>query len=153
MQSAQTEFESSALRRELQDLRGNTDKIMKILESQQQSMKEQEKKHQDSLESMEKKLAEEKLQAKVLQLEQQVEINKLKSEAKASQDVEVKVDVDKIVSLRGFDFKSVPKPDRYDLKPEKFNAWHDLFVATMAANDAQWESILETIEADGHGRS
>ena len=120
VQEAQRETASNALQRELQELRGSMEKMMKILESQQQSMKDQEKKHQEGLESMEKRLAEEKLQAKVLQLEQQVEINKLKSEAKGSQEAEAKADNDKIVSLKGFDFKSVPKPDRYDLKPEKF---------------------------------
>ena len=51
--------------------------------------------------------------------------------------------------MRGFDFKSVPKPEKFDLKPEKSNSWHDLFTATMAANDAQWELILKEIESYG----
>ena len=64
---------------------------MKLLEGQQQSMREQEKQHQECIESLERRLADEKMQAKILQLEQQVEINKLKSEVKAPRRQRTKV--------------------------------------------------------------
>ena len=118
----QSEKEGDVRRNEIQALRDDMSRVMKMLEDQQKVMVEQAKTHQESLKKMETTLTEERLQAKINQLELQMEVNKLKGASKSNKEEEQEEKGEKIMKLRGFDFKSVPKPDKFDLKPEKFNA-------------------------------
>ena len=47
-----------------------------------------------------------------------------------------------IIQIKGFDNKSTPKPDRFNCKPEDYEEWKELFVASMMAMDSIWEPIL-----------
>ena len=38
--------------------------------------------------------------------------------------------------------KLSPKPEKYNLKPEDFDEWKELFVAMMCAMDTTWGVIL-----------
>ena len=53
-----------------------------------------------------------------------------------------------IKKVRGYDIKSAPKPEKFDLKPEEFEEWKELFLAALLALDPQWEAILEGFSGD-----
>ena len=40
-----------------------------------------------------------------------------------------------ITQARGFDVKSSPKPEKYNLKPETFEVWRELFIVHLVAMD------------------
>lgn len=48
----------------------------------------------------------------------------------------------KIKSIRGYDHKSAPKPDKFDLNPADFENWRELFAALMLSMDENWEIIM-----------
>ena len=48
--------------------------------------------------------------------------------------------------LKGFRTKDVPKPELYDMAPEDFEEWNELFKARLISQDGKWSVILEWIE-------
>ena len=63
-------------------------------------------------------------------------------EEESGEEEERRSKVDKIMKVRGFDTKTSPKPEKYNMKPELFEDWKELFVANMVAMDHVWENIL-----------
>ena len=49
-------------------------------------------------------------------------------------------------TIKGFDAKTCPKPEKYDWEERDFHGWHDLFNATLMNHDEQWENIFKEIE-------
>ena len=66
----------------------------------------------------------EKEKEKVKELQEEIEKKKEEGKGKGS---EKKGDENE---LKGFTTKHSPKPDKYDMDPRGYQAWHDLFIAT-----------------------
>ena len=87
-------------------------------------------------------------------LEKDVEIEQLKGKVRdlmkeKKHDDDDGGDNKHIKDVRYFDSKNAPKPDKYDCGVEQYHAWHELFVATLIAQDASWDRILKSIEKYG----
>ena len=50
---------------------------------------------------------------------------------------------DKKKRIKGYDSKSIDKPDKFDGRPDHFLAWHDLFVAHLVALGEEWDGLLK----------
>ena len=49
--------------------------------------------------------------------------------------------------LKGFDYRTMVKPEPFGGKLEEFEGWHELFVTMLVAMDKKWEEILKSIRA------
>ena len=56
-----------------------------------------------------------------------------------------------IINIKEFDFKTMPKPQKYDMEPKDFEEWFNLFTSMMVAMDPVWDKILEQIMLDENG--
>ena len=56
-----------------------------------------------------------------------------------------------IINIKGFDFKTMPKPQKYDMEPKDFEEWFNLFTSMIVAMDPAWDKILEQIILDENG--
>ena len=56
-----------------------------------------------------------------------------------------------IINIKGFDFKTLPKPQKYDMEPKDFEEWFNLFTSMMVAMDPVWDKILEQIMLNESG--
>ena len=57
-------------------------------------------------------------------------------------------DKHKIFTIKGFDFKMAPRPDKYDNCPGDYEEWKELFTASLLALDVQWSKILDAFQGD-----
>ena len=48
-------------------------------------------------------------------------------------------------TMRGFKTKDVPKPEPFDMAPEEFEEWHELFKAQLLSQDSKWSKVLEVM--------
>ena len=48
--------------------------------------------------------------------------------------------------MKGFKTKDVPKPELYEMAPEEFEEWNELFKARLISQDGKWTVILDWIE-------
>ena len=53
---------------------------------------------------------------------------------------------DQVTSLQCFNSRDMIKPDQYDMEPETFHNWSELFVSNMMSIDRKWELILTTLQ-------
>ena len=54
-------------------------------------------------------------------------------------------------SMRGFKTKDVPKPEQFDMAPEEFEEWHELFKAQLLSQDSKWAKVLEFMDGIKRG--
>ena len=47
-----------------------------------------------------------------------------------------------IINIKVFNFKTMPKPQKYDMEPKDSEEWFNLFTSMMVAMDAVWDKIL-----------
>ena len=45
--------------------------------------------------------------------------------------------------MKGFKTKDVPKPEPYDMAPQEYEEWHELFKAQLISQDNKWSDVLE----------
>ena len=115
----------------------------------QEGMSTMEKQHATAEKTLKleiETLRSEKLEQDAQMEEMRRELKKLESvDAGGVKDIETASK-----ELRGYDYKSAPKPVPYDFGDEhEFHAWKDLMMALMTSYDGRWETILEAIEKMG----
>ena len=107
-------------------------KIIQIMEEG----KQREMKMQVALSEMENKIKEFEVFKE--------ELNKGKGRERKESDDSKEKDTEKD-TMRGFKTKDVPKPEPFDMAPEEFEEWHELFKAQLLSQDSKWSKVLEVM--------
>ena len=126
------------------EARNKFKEVSDMMDVMKQDMQEMERKRE--LEGMQYTADRLKLEALISELK--LELEKMKHK-EAEQQEQGKDKKDHGNDIKGFDAKHAPKPEKYDMDPKGYQAWHDLFTANMTSQDSKWEAILAMIEAYG----
>ena len=73
----------------------------------------------------------------------------LKDKLKGREEAKEKTKDDGITKLQGINQKDMPKPQAWDMEPNTFLNWNELFVAYLMSIDSQWEKILRKLQLEG----
>ena len=81
-----------------------------------------------------------------------MEIKELRRLIAENEKDKKEVEENGITKIKGFDSKTMPTPQKYDLERKEDEEWFNLFTSTMVAMDPVWDKILEQIMLDNEGK-